>query len=308
MAVNKRDGVLDRYPSPLRYPGGKGRISNFLKLVVAENSMRNLRYVEPYAGGASIALSLLFDGYAKEIVVNDMNKGVYHFWNYVKNDAQSFCRRIMKTDVTIDEWRRQKAVYADHESPEEDLAFATFFLNRTNRSGIISTGGVIGGLKQEGKWKIDARYNKEQLCKRIMRVSEHASSITIRNCDAYELIKEKIDWKGSSLMYLDPPYYVKGAQLYDNFYKHENHSIIAESMKEINSPWITSYDASPEIMQMYSQYRRIDYQLSYSASRRASGNEVMFFSPSLKIPDCESPAKAQISQPNQLLIQPEADI
>lgn len=274
-----------RYLSPLRYPGGKGRVANFLKLLMLENDLLGADYVEPYAGGASVALALLFEDYAGHVHINDINPGVHAFWQAVLQDADELCHRIEATPVTIREWRRQRDVYRSPASSGMDLGFATFYLNRTNRSGIIS-GGVIGGLNQTGPWKLDARYNAPELCRRIRKVHRFRSRITLTNEDAADLL---VKWaqpgQPEALLYLDPPYYVKGGDLYDNFYEHEDHARIACLVAALPHPWLISYDADPEIIAMYSPEARNRYELSYSAAQRVRGSEVMFSAPGLVMPD-----------------------
>ena len=74
------------------------------------------------------------------------------------------------------EWEKQKRIYENTRS-EFLLGFATFFLNRTNYSGVI-TGGPIGGFEQKGQWKIDARFNKKSLIDRIERISYFKSLLS----------------------------------------------------------------------------------------------------------------------------------
>lgn len=283
-------GSAARYPSPLRYPGGKGKVANFLKLVLIRNSLVGIDYVEPYAGGASIALTLLFEDYVSNAHINDLNSGVYQFWRLVLDDPDSLCRKIRAARLTMDEWNRQKQTYADPSSTHEDLAFATFFLNRTNRSGIIARGGVIGGNDQSGKWKIDARFNKESLCSRIMKVARFGSRLTVTNLDAGELLNQNPQRTSPALHYLDPPYYLKGSRLYDNFYTHADHIAVSTAVKGMTGPWVVSYDADPEILSMYSSCESLRYILGYSASKSPNGTEVMFFSDDLAVPDVMSPA------------------
>jgi DNA adenine methylase len=207
---------LNRYPSPLRYPGGKGKIANYIKLVFIENDLSGYDYVEPYAGGASVALSLLYEDFVTNIQINDVNRSVFAFWDAAVNRADAFCSRISRTSATTEEWHRQKAVQTASSPDPDDLAFSTFFLNRTNRSGIIARGGMIGGLDQTGQWRLDARYNKAELCKRIEKISRFRSRITVTRLDAAELIR-RVNRSGNQrvFLYLDPPYYVKGEGLYD---------------------------------------------------------------------------------------------
>ncbi len=280
--------------SPLRYPGGKTRLANFIKLVYNRNDLCGGHYVEPYAGGAGIAWSLLFHDVVAHVHINDLSKPVYAFWGSVFRDTQNLCRLIQDTPVTMENWFHQKSI---QENPVQhtnlELGFSTFFLNRTNRSGIIR-GGVIGGKNQEGKWTLSARYNKSALIERIERIARYKSSVTLYNQDAAAfIIKVLPEIPFRSLVYLDPPYYTKGPGLYENYYKHEDHVSIAKlATKRIKQRWIVSYDNMPEVRKLYKGLRKLIYKLSYSAADRYRGAEVMFFSDKLKVPTVEDPTRA----------------
>lgn len=280
-----------RYHSPLRYPGGKGKVANFIKLLILKNSLKGVSYIEPYAGGASVALSLLAEGYVQHAYINDLNRGIYAFWKYALDQPESLCSRIRSIPISISEWLRQRAIYSDPNSTQLELGFSTFYLNRTNRSGIISRGGVIGGIEQLGRWKMDARFDRERLCERIMNLSGLAPRITLTRNDAHDLLNSSIVTQHSNrLLYLDPPYYVKGSGLYDNFYNHGDHMKICESIRRLPGPWVVSYDAAPQISDMYDGCQAIQYTLGYSASSASKGTEVMFLSDELQLPDVASPA------------------
>ena len=282
------------YSTPLRYPGGKSKLANFMRLVFEENNLIHGNYIEPYAGGAGVAFHLLFSGYTSHIHINDLNNSIYSFWQVVLNDTDNICRLIHDIPVDIDNWFRQKQVQAH---PEQysilDLGFSTFFLNRTNRSGIIS-GGVIGGKRQEGPWKLDARYNKNDLISRIEKISRFSDHISVYNLDAAEFITGIIPTlPPQSIIYLDPPYYSKGNDLYENHYRYDDHIIISNLVGNISQKWIVSYADTPEIREMYQQYRNMPYKLNYSAAERYKGSEIMFFSDSLIIPTVDNPVKVQ---------------
>jgi DNA adenine methylase len=281
---------IRRFPSPLRYPGGKGSVSNFMKLVFIENSMLGADYVEPYAGGASVALSLLLEGYADHIHINDLDPAVFAFWNAVLTDTDRLCALINDTPVSIDEWFRQRAVQGARDPEPIDLAFSTFYMNRTNRSGII-TGGVIGGRNQDGQWKLDARYNRTDLTRRIRKIARFSSRISLANLDALAFLQPWcVDNVVKSFVYLDPPYYTKGRDLYRNSYAPEDHAAVAKATRHLRVPWIVSYDADPNIVRLYKSRRSLHYCLSYSAAKRGKGPEVMFFAPHMNVPDVVSPA------------------
>lgn len=277
-----------RYLSPLRYPGGKAKVANFLKILLLENGLTGADYVEPYAGGASVALSLLFEDYVSTVQVNDLNTGVHAFWQAALHETDAFCGLIEKAPLTVEEWRRQRVLaFGDTVSPLE-RGFATFYLNRTNRSGIIS-GGVIGGLDQTGPWKIDARFPRDELVRRVRKAARFRTRITVTQRDTLALLTETTGEHGRRFYFLDPPYYAKGERLYDNFYDHDDHVAIRQAVGMLQQPWAVSYDAAPEIMRMYAAYPSLRYSLSYSASTRHLGAEVMFLAPQLAVPE-ESPA------------------
>lgn len=278
-----------RFPSPLRYPGGKGKLANFIKLVMLKNDLVGREYVEPYAGGASVALSLLFEEYADHIHINDLNRSVFAFWNIVLTQTENLCRLISKTKIDPLEWNRQRDVQRADDVSELDLAFSTFYLNRTSRSGIIG-GGMIGGKNQDGPWKLDARFNRQDLIGRIEKIGRYRNRITLTGMDTADYLRDNLGSIANPFAYLDPPYYVKGEGLYENFYRHGNHQEIAGLVSNIRTPWIVSYDGVPEIQKMYSRFSSINYGLRYSAKERYLGIERMYFSKDLDLPDVDSPA------------------
>lgn len=271
-------------------------LANFMKLVLTQNRLTDGHYAEPYAGGAGIAWPLLFEEFVSHVHINDVNLAVYSFWKTVVSQPEELCRLIMDTRVSMREWKRQKAVLADpkgHSSLE--LAFSVFFLNRTNRSGILK-GGVIGGQAQKGKWKLDARYNKVDLTARILRISRYAARVSVYNLDAADFISTIApEFPAKSLVYLDPPYYVKGEGLYEDHYGHSDHVEISRLVaNSLTVPWIVSYDNVPKVSGMYKGYRRVRYGLSYSAQNRYSGSEVMFFSNDIVIPRVPDPTRVKV--------------
>ena len=161
---------MSRAHSPLRYPGGKSCLYSLVCDFLRRNKLQRGHYAEPYAGGASLALSLLFNGQVSDIHLNDVDRGIWSFWDSVLNHTEDLCALIESTAITVEEWHRQRETYRSRNISEGlVLGFATFFLNRTNRSGIIGTGGIIGGLGQKGEYKIDCRFNREELIRRIRR-------------------------------------------------------------------------------------------------------------------------------------------
>jgi DNA adenine methylase len=282
-----------QFYSPLRYPGGKNKLAKFIALICEKNSI-NGHYIEPYAGGAAVALFLLFNNYVKEITINDIDRSIYAFWHSILNDTEKFCRKIRSTEITVGNWKKFKKVHSnDKKAKLFNLGFATFFLNRTNHSGIID-GGVIGGLDQKGEYKINCRFNKENLIERINLIASHKKNIHLYNLDALKLVK-KIQAKRSkknTVFYFDPPYYLKGPSLYMNYYKEDDHKKVSEEIKRMKDVrWIVSYDNVLEIKKLYPDFKKKEYTLSHVAYEIRKGREVLFFSDNMIIPRIKNPTR-----------------
>lgn len=273
------------FNTPLRYPGGKGRLTRHVSKIIELNSLNDGVYIEPYAGGAGIAISLLFSEHVRSVVINDLNKSIYAFWKSILDHNLEFCNRIRETPITVDEWNKQKEIQNDSSASLFNLGFSTFFLNRVNRSGIIN-GGLIGGISQAGKWKMDARFNKENLIHRIESIGIYRSRIKVYSMDAAKFIlRELPNISEKSLVYLDPPYYVKGGGLYENNYCQKDHEVIAELVQsEVSHNWMMTYDNHQIIRDLYKNRRLENFNLHYSANRRFTGSELMVYSDSLIIP------------------------
>ncbi len=268
-----------QYYSPLRYPGGKGRLAVLVKDVIEINQLNDGTYIEPYAGGAGMALALLLEEYVWNIVINDIDPAIYAFWHTVLHRTEWLRKQICDTPVTIEQWSKQKEILTHPESNSwRELGFAAFFLNRTNRSGILQ-GGIIGGRQQASKYKMDARFNKENLDKRIELIARHKDRIKLYNKDAAELVQEiTSSCKGKTIFYFDPPYYHKGDLLYTNHYTHSDHYYVSECVKSLDCPWIVTYDDNPVIGELYAGYPFIRFSMTYSAHQeRIKGSEIMFY-------------------------------
>lgn len=286
-------GGLSMNYSPLRYPGGKNKISPFVKLIINKSGLTNITYVEPFAGGAGVALSLLFSGTVDHIVINDYDKCIYSVWRAILNDTNEFIKLIKDTDVTIEEWHRQKDIYLTQNNKYSlELAFATFFLNRTNRSGILKA-GPIGGFKQNGNYLIDARFNKENLIQRICDIADKKNQISLFNKDIRSFFKSYMPKYENVFLYLDPPYYKKGQELYKNFFTDKDHQEIAECVKQLTCNWIITYDNTAEITKLYEEQQCGFFDLSYSLANNLSASELIVLSN-----DTLWPTEAELAENN----------
>jgi len=278
---------MNRYRTPLRYPGGKQKLAPFIADVLKTNDLVGCEYSEPYAGGAGAAMELLLDGLVSRVHLNDVSYPIYAFWASLKRFPDELCRRISRASLTIAEWQRHRAVVrAPKEHDVLELGFSTLYLNRCNRSGVL-TGGLIGGLSQDGPWKMDARFPRKELTKRVEAIASRAHRIRLRNWDAERFLLEYLPGLPTgTFVYCDPPYYEKASRLYLNSYKTDDHSRIASIIqRKVRHRWMVSYDAVQPIISLYASRRSLYYALQYNAAKVYRGKEVIFFSDRLRLPN-----------------------
>lgn len=273
--------------SPLRYPGGKGKLAPFMKVLIEKTGHKGGTYIEPFAGGAGIALDLLENDIVSQIVINDLDKGIYSFWRAILSETDRFVEAVHEVPLSVEEWKKQREILlrADNKYSFE-LGFSTFYLNRTNRSGIIN-GGMIGGLEQNGVWKLDARFNKDNLINRILKIAKKKECIHLYNKDVASLIKNYLPkYEKDAFVYFDPPYFKKGKQLYLNFFNEQDHVRIEKMIREsVNCDWVITYDDVPEIANIYVNHELRRFDLNYSVAQKRKASEIIIFSNGDMIPD-----------------------
>lgn len=276
--------------SPLRYPGGKTQLYHFVKEVIKLNEIKNCTYIEPYSGGFGTGIELLLNNDVSNVVINDFDKSIFSLWYSILHHTELLIELIEQTPISIDEWYRQKEIHEEYKEYEYSIenGFSTLFLNRTNRSGIIGA-GPIGGYAQEGKYKLNCRFNKINLIKKIEDIAKQKNKIDLFQLDALELIDliPKQYQSNKSFIFFDPPYYVQGKNLYTNFYNHENHKELARSIANLSDYyWITTYDYAPQIQEIYSRFanKAFSYELLYSAQQKRKATEFLFASCKTNLP------------------------
>ncbi|MCB6416021.1 DNA adenine methylase [Faecalimonas umbilicata] len=277
------------YYSPLRYPGGKGKLASFMEYMIDQLGHRGGTYIEPFAGGAGIAMELLLRNVVSRIVINDYDKAVWSFWKAILTETDRFVEEIRTVSLTVAEWQKQHEILVtQNDKYSFELGFAAFYLNRTNRSGIIK-GGVIGGQEQAKDWKMDVRFKREELVTRIQRIAARKKDIKLYNKDVNSFIKNYIPlYEENALIYFDPPYFRKGQQLYMNFFNYKDHVRIEQEIREhVNCDWIITYDYEPQIEEIYYNYNLRLYDLNYSVSTKRKANELMIFKDGIFIPSDE---------------------
>ena len=241
------------------------------------NDYGNRMYVEPFAGGFGIGISLLCEGVMASAILNDFDTHIYNFWHSVLNDTENLLRLVSDTPITMEERERQKQNYRDLNADPLTDGFATLFLNRVNFSGVIK-GGPLGGTDQSGIYKLDCRFNKKDVKTRIENTAKLKNKIKLYNRDAGDLIKKcLVKMKSPMFLNIDPPYVGKGNQLYTNFFTEGDHLDLQRIIvKHLNGyPWIITYDDCPLIRDLYKKYYIQKYNITYKARSTILGKEII---------------------------------
>ena len=265
------------HASPLRYPGGKATLAGFFETAIRALGLDKPTYIEPYAGGAGAGLELLLKDVVGMVVINDLDPAIHACWKAMIKDTDAFLRRLTRTPLTIDEWKKQREVYRRRHDTEVDplaLGFATFYLNRTSRSGVLGA-GVIGGFTQTGSYKIDARYDKNVLRGRIEKLAKLSGRIRVTKQDGAARLREYLP-KDNIFAYVDPPYVEKGRTLYMSAFEEQDHIDLARVLNGYdNTNWVLTYDLADLIRRLYKGRNISEFRLLYSAHLRGTKDELM---------------------------------
>lgn len=281
------------FVSPLRYPGGKAGIRDFLVKIILENNISGGTHVEPYAGGSGAALSLLMQDYVYQIYLNDKDRFIYSFWFSILNDTDRFISLIRKKRASITEWKKQNRLlndpYYEQNGDPLEVGFTGFYLNRTTRSGIL-TSGPIGGYDQKGNYKIDARFNKSDLIKRIENIGLFKNRIKLYNMDAIAFLRKLFDDfilnDQKLLIYLDPPYDIVGKDIYRHYYVKDDHVQLSQFLKAAtNFKWLLSYDDTKLIKELYETSGMGFLKKNYFINKAKVGRELFISSDNLLLPE-----------------------
>lgn len=283
MSSSGEQQIMPKTLTPLRYPGGKTKITPFIQGILAENNLLGGVYAEPFAGGAGIAIKLLLEGMVSRIVINDFDYAIYCFWNSVLNNTEKLCALIFDTKVSVEEWSRQKSIYKNSEKASKlEVGMSTLFLNRCNVSGIL-TGGIIGGYNQKGNYKIDSRYNKLNIVEKIQNIARHKDQIILTYEDGTHLLNSTYYSSFTNcFLYIDPPYVKQGGSLYKNSFTLYDHINLSKAILNNKTPWILTYDDHPLIQELYGSLRSSRLHMVYSIGKFCKAEELVFFSDNLR--------------------------
>ena len=243
--------------SPLRYPGSKRRLVGYIEQAILLNDLKPKLFIEPFVGGASVALQLMQDDLVEKVILMDIDPLVASFWRTVFFDTDWLIEQIETIDVTLENWYWFKEFVPE---TTRQYALKCLFINRTSFSGIMEgRAGPLGGRQQLSEYKIDCRFPRETLIKRVRQAAIHKDRIlAIWDCswdEGLQRIREK--QRIGSLpdknlfFYMDPPFFEKADALYRFHFQQQDHFELRNFLLKLRDSWILSYDAAPHVETLY---------------------------------------------------------
>lgn len=278
--------------SPLRYPGSKRSLFSFIKKTFEINKIHPSIFIEPFAGGASVALQMLQENLTDQIILVDVDPWITSFWQTVFFDTDWLVEQIYSIDVTIEKWHELKG---SNPTSTRDQALTCFFLNRTSFSGILEASvGPIGGKEQKSIYKIDCRFMRDTLSNRIRQASLFKERVhAIWNCSWIEGIRKvrseqengKVPRSGL-FFYLDPPFFEEAYALYRFYFTEKDHLELRDYLLTLKDNWLLSYDSAEQVNLLYGEAistgmngaKQHNIELHYSLAqlpKRKRGKEVI---------------------------------
>lgn len=270
---------MPKTSSPLRYPGGKTKLYNYISEFIEQYYSKPPIYAEAFAGGFGIGIKLLLNDKAELVLLNDYDPCIYAFWKCITSDKyiDGFIDKIISTDIDIESWEYEKNIYLHPQKNNIlDVGYATFHLNRCNRSGILMA-NPIGGISQEGKYKMDCRFNKPNLISQIKEIYNKRDRIKVSKLEANDFAR-RTDKKYDNLLFnFDPPYVNAGPMLYKSCYNIEDHKHFSDTVHLLKNRWIITYDDNETIRSSYSQDIIRPYRLMYSLEEKCMASELIIY-------------------------------
>ncbi len=282
-----------RYLSPLRYPGGKARMAGWLSAMVdlQVGWLDADVLVEPFAGGLGAGLALLDQRMVSEVWFCEANDALRALWQAILDDLEEVAGRVAKLGtVTLRDYDAAVDLIGHPgEATQIDVAVAALLVNRCSRSGMVSPRvGPIGGRHQQGRWKINDRFDPAGIAARLRLLAPLTGRMRLLGEDGIECI-EQLDGEAGVedevMLFVDPPYLGQGQRLYRHGGDENMHHRLAEALRSTPARWALTYDDHPAAFELYEGFRKGRYSWRQTANRARSDAELLIVSDSLVVPD-----------------------
>lgn len=234
--------------SPFRYPGGKTWLVPRVRKWLASLDWKPAVFVEPFAGGGIISLTVAFESRADKVVMVELDKDVAAVWQTILGDDNEWlAKRIEGFDISLD---AVKEIMAIEPEKTRDRAFRTIVRNRTYHGGILAGGSAPIKSGENGKG-IKSRWYADTLAKRIRAIADVADRIEFICGDGIEVMKMHAR-KKKAAFFIDPPYTAAGKKAGNRLYTHHalDHENLFKVSGKVAGDVLMTYDNAPEIAAM----------------------------------------------------------
>lgn len=267
----------------IRYAGGKNKLSNhILDRIIGfycDNGY-DYEYREPFFGAGAIGIRLLeSSSRIKKVFINDFDLGISSIWTAVINQPEELISKLKVFKPTAGAFFdfKEKILAWEGQEPDLDLAFMKIAIHQMSFSGLgTKAGGPIGGKSQLSAYDVSCRWSIPHLSKYIRRYNKLFSNRTIRENRCFGLdFEEVIKKKGKAFLYLDPPYYEKGPELYQHFFTDHDHFRLAHVLQKTEYPWLLSYDNCVAIRKIYDWAECMEIDINYTINTSRVKTELL---------------------------------
>ena len=267
--------------TPLRYPGGKTWLLDYVKAFARFHKLSSTTIVEPYGGSASISVGLIRSQLVTDATVCERDPLIVAFWNVAIHRNEELIEYLSSLEINMETWyglRRYLDLEKTNLQNELEAAGAFLFFNRTNYSGIIK-GGPLGGKKQLSKYKLNCRFNKGRIADKIRSLKALEDKLKIIQIDGLEYMKNHaLQSPDNVFFYVDPPYYGAGKDLYRFYFTDFDHQQLSAFLTGTEIPWLLSYDDAEFIRNLYQKKSNLPVYTDYQSGHLRRGVKELLIS------------------------------
>jgi DNA adenine methylase len=234
-------------PSPFRYPGGKSWLIPYVRRWLL-NIKSPVHFVEPFAGGANVGLTVALENLAEHVTLVELDKDIATVWQTILgNQASRLTKMIVSFPISK---RAVRSALKSTTRSQLSHAFNTLLKNRVRRGGIMTEDASLLNFGENGRG-IKSRWYPETLKKRIDAISQHRQKISFFWGDGLEFI-QNVGKTQNLAFFIDPPYTGAGRRLYRHF--EIDHRKLFETVAELSGSWLLTYDNSKEIRALSTEF------------------------------------------------------
>lgn len=234
--------------SLFRYPGGKTWLVPHVRNWLASLPNKPEEFIEPFAGGGIVGLSVVFEDLADRITLVELDESIAAVWRVVLNGkAKQLATRILNFQVSLEAVRE---ILDSQPTALLDQAFATIVRNRMQRGGIMAPGASLMKSGESGKGLM-SRWYARTLHDRVLEISKRKARISFIHGDGLAVMRETASRKDVAYL-IDPPYTVAGRRLY--LHSELDHNELFRLASKLRGDFLMTYDDAPAVRKLAEKF------------------------------------------------------